>query len=288
MSAISSSFITPRRPVAVAAFGGLRELWMLFFQRGELSMPVVCAACQTINRRSAKVCKGCAGKMLAFYTAAGSDAAPSAGASIARALWARARALSVPARWKTVACVAGALMLFYAAFGLWYGMYASAWPPGRPASASPAAPASVSASASAQTSAPLPPSAAAPAGPPRAAVVGDASPQFVAATGGELAGEPVQAPPWAGLQPDDSRAFAQARPAAPRRTAPAPSRSRPPAARYAAAGPLALCGGLSFIARAVCTNNQCAQGTNALHPQCAQPLRQRRLDEARRNPTLFN
>jgi hypothetical protein len=54
--------------------------------------------------------------------------------------------------------------------------------------------------------------------------------------------------------------------------------------RAGARGPLAKCTGLSFIFQAVCTNYACAQPSARRSLQCAEPLRQRRLDEARRNP----
>ena len=85
---------------------------------------------------------------------------------------------------------------------------------------------------------------------------------------------------------------------APRREARSESRRRSalPAAEprrvalnaRSAEGPLARCEGLTFIAHAVCINNRCAQPSNARHPQCAQVVRQRLVDEARRNPTLVN
>lgn len=58
-------------------------------------------------------------------------------------------------------------------------------------------------------------------------------------------------------------------------------------ARAGARGPLAKCSGLSFIFHAVCTNYACAQPSARRSLQCAEPLRQRRLDEARRNPLLL-
>ena len=51
--------------------------------------------------------------------------------------------------------------------------------------------------------------------------------------------------------------------------------------------PLAACSGRHFIARAVCVNNQCAEPRMGQLPQCKEALRQRRIDESRRNPTLM-
>ncbi|MBT2301229.1 hypothetical protein J7E70_12235 [Variovorax paradoxus] len=69
-----------------------------------------------------------------------------------------------------------------------------------------------------------------------------------------------------------------------RRSSSARAAAPPLLVRAGARGPLAKCTGLSFIFHAVCTNYACAQPSARRSPQCAEPLRQRRLDEARRNP----
>ncbi|MGJ7497047.1 hypothetical protein ACSFA8_18445 [Variovorax sp. RT4R15] len=51
-------------------------------------------------------------------------------------------------------------------------------------------------------------------------------------------------------------------------------------------GQLASCGSLNFISRAVCMNNACAQPVLGRSRSCADAVRQRRIDEARRNPML--
>ncbi|MDM0105027.1 hypothetical protein QTH97_08790 [Variovorax sp. J22R24] len=72
------------------------------------------------------------------------------------------------------------------------------------------------------------------------------------------------------------------------------TRSAPPRSRDVAAAPvrqrsdlLAACSGRSFLARAVCVNNRCAEPGAARLGQCREALRQRRIDEARRNPMLM-
>jgi hypothetical protein len=47
------------------------------------------------------------------------------------------------------------------------------------------------------------------------------------------------------------------------------------------------CGSGNFLARAVCVNNLCATRGASRQPQCHEAVRQRRIDEARRNPTLM-
>ncbi len=50
---------------------------------------------------------------------------------------------------------------------------------------------------------------------------------------------------------------------------------------------LAECSTRSFLARAVCINNRCAEPGAARLGQCREAVRQRRIDEARRNPMLM-
>ncbi|MDM0077128.1 hypothetical protein QTH90_22155 [Variovorax sp. J2P1-59] len=50
---------------------------------------------------------------------------------------------------------------------------------------------------------------------------------------------------------------------------------------------LAGCNGRGFLARAVCVNNRCAEPGAARLGQCREAVRQRRIDEARRNPLLM-
>lgn len=286
MVALTARFVTPRKPVAAPAFGGLVDLCRIFFQPGR-SMPVVCSECQTINRFSAKVCKGCDGKLPAFYTAGDPHAmAPSGafGAFAAVGAPARApsgaRALAVPARWVTVVWIAGALIALFGAFGLWYALHSSA---ARPVSAQHAPLALM----------PAPAPRAAESVPPAAdlALTADAS-KAIPPPAQALVDGPIEAPPSAVRQvvraPIEARPV-EPRPEARRRAAVPPVEPRAAAVpRAAAASPLAMCGELNFFARAICLNNTCAQPARARHPQCVQVLRQRRLDEARRNPTLFN
>ncbi|MEO5737982.1 MAG: hypothetical protein ABIQ82_11040 [Variovorax sp.] len=49
---------------------------------------------------------------------------------------------------------------------------------------------------------------------------------------------------------------------------------------------LASCSSLNFISRAICMNNTCAQPALGRSRSCADAVRQRRIDEARRNPML--
>ncbi|MDM0020716.1 hypothetical protein [Variovorax saccharolyticus] len=51
--------------------------------------------------------------------------------------------------------------------------------------------------------------------------------------------------------------------------------------------PLADCNGSNFFARAICINTRCADPKTAQLGQCREAIRQRRIDEARRNPSLM-
>ena len=252
MVALTASFVVPRPGVASAAsFGGVIQLSRMLL-RADRSKPVVCVACRTINRASTLVCKGCDGKLPAFYTAERGDsgaAAPDA------APLARGRALLAPLRgpWATVLGVGLVLVVLYAAFALWYAAYAAAARPPVPAlqlSAGPAAPAAM----------------------PSPARTADAL-NITLSSGTPDDAAAVEAPP---------------RPAQLRRSAQAPAATHASPSTFRRAGPLAMCSSLNVFARAICMNNSCAQRATAHHPQCAKVLRQRRLDEARRNPTLFN
>ncbi len=57
-------------------------------------------------------------------------------------------------------------------------------------------------------------------------------------------------------------------------------------AAHSGADPTASCNGEMFLLRAMCLNRQCAEPQNAAHSRCIGVVRQRRIDEARRNPTL--
>jgi hypothetical protein len=275
MVAVTATFVISHEAESVDDFCDVFDLSRMLFHSGR-SMTVVCNICQTVNRHSAKFCKGCTGKLPAFHLASAPDngafAEPDrasqtgrlagelralntnavmrhakAGQAVVRAALARvARVSRVPSVW-----VAMLLVLLFAAFWLWYvGRAAETrWvavqaPVSR--SAAHATYAVDTFATSALTTTPL---------------------------------HAVRAP----LQ--------ETRADLPRGRAPLPltrPRAAAPAIAPAAIGPLALCRSLNFFANAVCMNNRCAQRAVARHPQCADALRQRRLDEARRNPMMIN
>ncbi|MEJ8822168.1 hypothetical protein WKW80_08955 [Variovorax humicola] len=60
---------------------------------------------------------------------------------------------------------------------------------------------------------------------------------------------------------------------------------RPQHVLSATSARVARCEEMNFLSRAVCMNRECAQPSAVHMSSCAQAIRQRRLDEARRNPT---
>jgi len=58
------------------------------------------------------------------------------------------------------------------------------------------------------------------------------------------------------------------------------------ASRRSAIDPAAACDGENFFMRAICINRTCAEAQASRSPRCLQAIKQRRIDEVRRNPTV--
>lgn len=262
MVAISASFVTPRVPVSTEAFGGVIDLSRMLFQ-GDRAKTVVCSSCRTINRDSTRFCKGCDGKLPAFYAASGTDDAALLPAGPQTRLSALVRELALPALGLTVL-----LASLLVGAGLWHAKHS-------PVSEVVATPLPIRM----VTPVVAPPPATRPA--PQAF----SEPVSLLAAGAPKpdAEEAAQPPTTSGAHRREARSEPLRRKAVPAAEAP-----RLASNVRLAEGPLTLCQGLSFIAHAVCMNNRCAEPSSARHPQCTQVVRQRRLDEARRNPTLSN
>jgi hypothetical protein len=245
-----------QRPAATVAFGNLLDLARLHRATAEAEVEVeVCEACQTINAPHAYFCKGCDGKLPAYFAAvdAGTLAAVPAEASDPEERRSRFAVFALVALWGTVTVVA---------------LLQAQGP--RP---SPVAPQAL---------------AVAPAAAERTAARAEPAP--VERDRAEVVHRPVA---LAEETPRQARVPAAA--AVPRAEAAASRplrRPSPPApVRVARSGamagnPVARCEGLNFFARAVCMNNQCARPDARRSPQCAETVRQARLGEARRNPKL--
>jgi hypothetical protein len=266
MVALTANFISSPRPVSAEAFGGLIDLSRMLLHSDQ-STTVVCETCRTINRESALFCKGCAGKLPAYFAtgAVADDASHAPGIDDERMPAVLTLAISVLG-------FSAALATMLALLGLWYGGGATVEPP----------------LAATATSAPTVMPVAAPSVVPVALPAMGSS--FHAAASNERPTAAVfidegSAAPAASPAPKrETRAHAQAA-----RKASAPSAAALAASfRHSTRGPLAACDGLNFIAHAVCVNNRCAEPGNARLSQCKKPLHQRRQDEARRNLFLIN
>jgi hypothetical protein len=264
MSAAAMVFPERQRPPSPVAFGSLLDLARF---HGEPAEGEVCEACQTLNAQHARFCKGCDGKLPAYFaTVEETHPSPLMSANDAEARRSGYTVFALIGLWGTVAAA-----VLIVAQGPWGGSV-----PTRPL-AHAALPPPIE-----RTVARVDPVAAAETARIAqslvqvAAAAGDAAPALPPTPVQENAAEESHA---AEESPQKHRAAA--------RTS-APPAPKPGAVRSASvASPLARCGGLAFIGRAVCMNNICARPEMRRSAQCAETLRQQRLGEARRNPKLM-
>ncbi|MGK6308092.1 hypothetical protein [Variovorax sp. DT-64] len=259
MSAAALVFPERQRPVPAVAFGSLLDLMRL---RSEPAQAEVCEACQTINARHARFCKACDGKLPAYFATADGETHSSP----------LVTGDDVPAR--------GSRYPVFALIGLWgtvtaVALFLAHGPRDVGAPSRPLEHAALPAPIERVVALVDPPAAAETARlaqglAPVAATQADATP-------------PLPAPEAAATNPvRESPATARAA-----RTS-SPPAAKPGPVRSARVGtPVARCGGLNFVARAVCMNQQCARPEMRRSAQCVETVRQQRLDEARRNPTLM-
>ncbi|MEJ8855557.1 hypothetical protein WKW79_13310 [Variovorax robiniae] len=233
------------------AFGDLLDLarW------GSRAPRSVCEACQTINLASRRYCKGCTGKLPAYYA---TSEPPSASAQGPVPIKARRIPLAS-------SCMGAFLIIIAAAAGIPLGESSPSASPAQRAMLQPLAPVEL---------------------PEQAAVPVTVQPEPTTHAMVESAPEPA----FSATEEEEEESIAESpaeRPsrkaAAVRRQAAAPQHA--PSSQSASAQ-LARCDEMNFFARAMCVNRTCAQPGAARASSCAQPIRQRRLDEARRNPTL--
>lgn len=255
MIAAFAAFADPLSPAPVA-YGSLSDFARF---RGDRSGAEICDACSTLNSCHASFCKGCAGKLPAYYatTVHGEAEAPAHRRDRgARFVALRARGFVLAMLW-----VLPMILMVLAAFGLWL-----------------TGPSTAGTLVSEHA---------------RAPVVGDVPPAQPAQPQPRI--ELTQAEAGASFDrigtlesPVPRSAQNEAGPKSPR--AFAPMRARAAASvlvRGAARGPQARCDGLNFFSHAICMNNACAQPVAGRSAQCVEARHQRRLDEARRDPTLL-
>lgn len=240
-------------------------------------MTVICETCQTANRDKAKFCKGCAGKLPAFFaTGPAAGAGPGSSATSTGPATPASAAVTAPAprpvpgrivpRWWFGAM----LLLGGLAVGLvgWIALSA-----GRPAAVV-AVPVQA-----------VPAPAAPPASSASAPVSGPVSFESALSPGeSPVAPEPAQKP-QAG--PDDATSGVAESGAVPAPATRAPATRAPPArtAGNGRADPRTGCEHLFFAFAARCEANHCAQAAYARHPRCDVVRAERQRDDARRNMT---
>ena len=249
-----------QRPVAYVQVGDLVEMWV---RRGPSDF-AACEFCQTVNHQSDARCRTC-GSLLPVHEEAepvDEQAGPAP----------ESAAMHGQAAPPTAARPLGNVMrmallpplLLFAGFAGWYQWRL----PG--------------------TTAPTAIAAAIAAPVPR-----HAAPKSSRLAAGDLG---LSAGEVAIVSGGAAPAAALGEPAAPAQAAAAegiaPTRTRKVAVRSAAASraerdPLAACSGSNFFARAICVNSRCADPRSAHLGQCREAIRQRQIDEARRNPNLM-
>lgn len=261
MSAAALLFPERQRPMPAVAFGSLLDLVRLQSQPAQAE---VCEACQTINACHARFCKGCDGKLPAYFATADGETHPSPliTGDDAQARHSRHAVLALVGLWGSVTAVA----LFLA-----HGPR-DAGVPSRPLEHA-ALPAPIE-------------RAVALVDPPAAAettrIAQSLVPVAATATDAPLA---LPTPEAAVVNPVPESPVT---PRVARQSSSSPPAAKPRPVRIAdVESPVARCGGLNFVARAVCMNNQCARPDMRRSAQCVETVRQQRLDEARRNPKLM-
>lgn len=250
MIATSAPLMNPPGPMSVVAFCGLLDVVRLSFTRDGVPTEV-CEACQTINLGCAKFCKGCDGKLPAYYAALkSSETAVSVKDAPHRAGPTRAHVLMTIG---VAVLVAGAAVFA--------------------AMRKDAAVSDARRTQEAQALSRIEPAA------DRLGDSGKLESLLKAPPADEVFDEP------SGMSAIEPAPYSKSS----RRSA--PTRSKPPSSSLGGAGAqgvLAQCDNTTnFVSRAVCINNRCAQRSTRHSVQCADAVRQRRIDEARRNPTLI-
>ena len=252
-------------------------------------MAVVCETCGTSNRDAAQYCRGCSGKLPAFYAVPGRATAP---ASLRAALPQgdaggahRTRAARGPGTESTrhtsriqvtptgLWMTSGLVLALVLAFGLmWYLGQSAAARIRAGASVGTAQAATSNGAAAPRTANTQTSQAAAPAVPSQRSERDAAALAAADAALALLSKPPERAAPdkpWVASTPPDKTAAART--------------SVPVPARVSGRDPTAQCAELNFFSRAICVNNVCADPAFVSHPQCQTARLQRQQDEARRN-----
>lgn len=257
MGAAALVFPERQRPLPAVAFGSLLDLVRL----REPAQAEVCEACQTLNARHARFCKGCDGKLPAYFAMVDAETHPSPlTGDDAPARHSRYAVFTLIGLWGTVTAVT----LFLA-----HGPRDVA-APSRPLEHA-ALPAPIE-------------RAVALVDPPAAAETTRVAQSLVPVAATASDGTPPLPTPEAEATKPVPGSFVTPRVG---RTSSPPAAKPGPVRSAGVDSPVARCGSLNFVARAVCMNNQCARPEMRRSAQCVETVRQQSLGEARRNPKLM-
>lgn len=273
------------------AYASLIDLTRMSFA-GRSAPAECCDACSTVNLGSALICKGCNGKLPAYYTthygepAQAQEHAQSCDANLHRssvedassAPTMAARGASRSRTTRVIAPLASLALVLLASFVMLVGSMGGRVP-----------------DAARQVARTLTPLVEQPVS--NSAVVSLVSASPLEAYGSSIPTELID-PQETIVEEGASTGRAldatsdSATPARRVRASLSSATPRPGIApsttpRAALRGQLARCESLNFFSRAICMNNSCSPQAVATSAECAPVVRQRRIDEARRNPVLM-
>ncbi len=257
-SAVSAWPAAPEAPEASVAYVQISDYFGMIFHRGVAASS--CPSCHTVNRGRVTRCRACGEAMPSAADEQIEASPPRSTNGKADLFFSSSR----PLRNVLLLVLAPALLLS-SVFVVWQLSRAGSRTlsePARLAQAHPVAP-----------SVPLP------------ALVPRKQPQEIAKATPEISAGPKNVAPWpeepAAQNDGDSDGTVAASSSSSTRKA-----SSHPRAVRVTSDPLAACRSQGFFARAICINTRCAEPGASRFGQCRQALRQRKIDEARRNPTL--
>lgn len=254
-------------------------------------MAVVCETCETSNRDSAQYCRGCSGKLPAFYAVPGRATAPaSLSGGLAKERPPVESTLSTHRKLKIhvtpvgLSLAGGLVLALLLAIGLMWYIGQSAAARIRAGSSVGTVQAATAHGAGAGTGAgetakPLASSATVPSQRSERDTAALAAADAAIALLSTPPERTAPDKPWVASIPPDKTTAARAPSPTPAPTSASASAS----ARVIGRDPTAQCAALNFFSRAICVNNVCADPVFARHPQCQTARLQRQHDEARRN-----
>ena len=248
----------PERPEEPVAYLQVTDFVRMLRRRTDVVGPT-CPSCHTVNRGRVPPCRACGESMPSRIDERIED--PPAPDASDKAGFPEARALRSVLR-----LTLGPSLVLFVAFASWYAFRTESRTRYEPSAST----------MSIRAASVMPHAAPPPKGDPLRVAVVDAG-----AISLDVKTQPRLEEPQ--TKNDDEPVV---RPSTATTFSPQKSANRPRAARLEP-DPLAACRSRTFLARAVCVNARCAEPRASRFGECREALRQRRIDEARRNPTLL-